>query len=270
MKKIKNQTGITLIALIITIIVMLILVAVTISVAMQGGIFNNAKEAKDKTKRETDREELIATMVGAYNSSGAFDINLVGTLPSEARWCDEDTENYSNTLNTNPAEGDWTGGWIITKGNNKFYIDEYGSVLDEKPETIETPDSEWWFNHGLTSNKVKYNQSYKGNNSDEIIINSEAGFTKYVENGNTREMGFLTNEAYNSYWNGLFGANDNVFYWMNGGEGAVHICYFNGNILNLYKITDVNILNSVVTGGYSVIENFLPENNEPLEIFVIQ
>ena len=40
----KKEKGITLIALIITIIVMLILVAVTISVALNGGLFNNAKD----------------------------------------------------------------------------------------------------------------------------------------------------------------------------------------------------------------------------------
>lgn len=50
MKKLKEQSGITLIALIITIIVMLILVSVTISKAINGGLFTNAKEAKFKTE----------------------------------------------------------------------------------------------------------------------------------------------------------------------------------------------------------------------------
>ena len=40
----KNQKGITLIALIITIIVMLILVAVTISVVLNGGLFEKAED----------------------------------------------------------------------------------------------------------------------------------------------------------------------------------------------------------------------------------
>lgn len=50
MEKLKEQSGITLIALIITIIVMLILVSVTISKAINGGLFTNAKEAKFKTE----------------------------------------------------------------------------------------------------------------------------------------------------------------------------------------------------------------------------
>ena len=45
----KGQKGITLIALIITIIVMLILVGVTISVALNGGLFKKAGEAVSET-----------------------------------------------------------------------------------------------------------------------------------------------------------------------------------------------------------------------------
>ncbi len=41
----KKDNGITLIALVITIIVMLILVIVTVSFAMNGGLFTNAREA---------------------------------------------------------------------------------------------------------------------------------------------------------------------------------------------------------------------------------
>lgn len=46
----KGQKGITLVALIITIIVMLILVGVTISVAMNGGLFSKADQAKRDTQ----------------------------------------------------------------------------------------------------------------------------------------------------------------------------------------------------------------------------
>ena len=93
MYKLKKQNGITLIALIITIIVMLILVAVTISVALNGGIFNNATDAKAKTQREIDREELISAMVGAYDNTGSFATSNVWELPRGAKWCNEDIEN---------------------------------------------------------------------------------------------------------------------------------------------------------------------------------
>ena len=60
MKKINKQNGITLIALIITIIVMLILVAVTINVALNGGLFDKAKTASDGTQRQVDKEILLS------------------------------------------------------------------------------------------------------------------------------------------------------------------------------------------------------------------
>ena len=55
-KQMKNQKGITLIALIITIIVMLILVGVSVTVALEGGLFSQAKTAVDKTKENRDAE----------------------------------------------------------------------------------------------------------------------------------------------------------------------------------------------------------------------
>ena len=121
----------------ITIIVMLILVAVTISVALNGGIFDRAKNASDKTQREVEREELIATMLGGYNSRGNFVIADVANKLLEAKWCTKVDTVYSETtpIDPTPGEGEsFTGCWIITKNNNKFYIDKDGTVLDEKPK----------------------------------------------------------------------------------------------------------------------------------------
>ncbi len=54
----KNQKGITLIALVITIIVLLILAGVSIAmISGQDGILGKAKTAADKTTIETDREQ---------------------------------------------------------------------------------------------------------------------------------------------------------------------------------------------------------------------
>ncbi len=61
MQKCKNQNGITLIALIITIIVMLILVGVTVTVALNGGLFSTAKGASKATNAEKDREQTLAS-----------------------------------------------------------------------------------------------------------------------------------------------------------------------------------------------------------------
>ena len=61
MKKLKTKNGITLIALVITIIVMLILVAVTISMAINGGLFEKAGQATKDTKNAMDAEQALAS-----------------------------------------------------------------------------------------------------------------------------------------------------------------------------------------------------------------
>ena len=57
-----NNSGITLIALVITIIVMLILVAVTISIAVNGGLFDYAGNAVKETEKEKQKELELANL----------------------------------------------------------------------------------------------------------------------------------------------------------------------------------------------------------------
>lgn len=52
----KEQKGITLVALVITIIVMLILVGVSVTVALKGGLFDTAKQARDNTNTAKEQE----------------------------------------------------------------------------------------------------------------------------------------------------------------------------------------------------------------------
>lgn len=62
-KRLGNQGGITLIALIITIIVMLILVTVTVRVAIDTNLFGHAKNAIDKY---SDSEKNDADAINGY------------------------------------------------------------------------------------------------------------------------------------------------------------------------------------------------------------
>ena len=55
-REFKNNKGITLIALVITIIVMLILVAVTIAMAVDGGLFSKATYAGLKSNEAVKAE----------------------------------------------------------------------------------------------------------------------------------------------------------------------------------------------------------------------
>ena len=55
----KEQKGITLVALVITIIVMLILVGVSVTVALNGGLFTTAETAVTNTEEELIKENRL-------------------------------------------------------------------------------------------------------------------------------------------------------------------------------------------------------------------
>ena len=120
MKKLEKQNGITLIALIITIIVMLILVGVTVSVALNGGLFDTSKTATTQTQLELEKEALLSSVVGAIKTDGTVDFTkLDADLPTN-EW------RGSNGTYTSP------------KGNI-FIVDENGRI--EKGSIKYTPYS---------------------------------------------------------------------------------------------------------------------------------
>ena len=64
----KDERGITLIALVITIIVMLILVAVTINIAVNGGLFGYAGNAARETEQAKNDEQNWASVEGGLST----------------------------------------------------------------------------------------------------------------------------------------------------------------------------------------------------------
>ena len=88
MEKLKTKKGITLIALVITIIVMLILVAVTISMAINGGLFEKAGKATGDTKNAMNAEQALAS--GQITIDGktyaSIDEYLAGNSSAEHNW----------------------------------------------------------------------------------------------------------------------------------------------------------------------------------------
>ena len=74
----KGQKGITLIALVITIIVMLILVAVTITMAINGGLFERAGEAAQETNGAVTNEQALAN--GTVSVNGVADDASINNL----------------------------------------------------------------------------------------------------------------------------------------------------------------------------------------------
>ncbi len=107
----KNKTGITLIALIITIIVMGILVSVTINFVTNGGIIGKSKEAARQMQIEADRESLLSEVVAAYDVQTGF-ISF-------------------EELNEGIKNIEFTGfnGEYTSKSGNKFYVNETSGII---------------------------------------------------------------------------------------------------------------------------------------------
>ena len=99
MKKLKTQKGITLIALVITIIVMLILVAVTISMAINGGLFEKAGKATGDTKNAMDAEQQLAD--GRIQIDGKTYASIDDYLAEKAMLTYDETPKENGVLTAN-------------------------------------------------------------------------------------------------------------------------------------------------------------------------
>ena len=108
-----NFNGITLIALIITIIVMLILVGVTITVALNGGLFTTAQNAATNTIIEAEKEQLLSAVATAYDTE-------TGTI-SKAKL----QENLGNNWN---VEGDAAPYTVTSPKGNVYTVTEKGEI----------------------------------------------------------------------------------------------------------------------------------------------
>lgn len=81
----KNQKGITLIALIITIIVMLILVSVSITIAIQTGLFKSASDAtKNWNEAQTNEVDVDSKVNATVNGNSVTGLqNIVNAYTTD-------------------------------------------------------------------------------------------------------------------------------------------------------------------------------------------
>ena len=129
--------------MIITIIVMLILVAVTVNLANEkGGLFVTTRKAASETQAAAEKETLSAELVGAIKAGGEFDISAVN-LPDNMKWCDEGDNDFNSVNKEHPSKGE--ASWVITKNNNKFYVNKNGNLSDTASITWEEARTSKWY-----------------------------------------------------------------------------------------------------------------------------
>ena len=152
----KGQKGITLIALIITIIVMLILVVVTINMAVNGGLFANAKEGADKTQREADKELLISATLEAMKDDGSIDMSRLPTIADGLGF------NYSN------------GEYVKRDTLNRFTVSSDGLKIQWIGNG--TPVNPWP-GRGLATSNVVFDKAYHTDVEDvpDMVFYSDGG-----------------------------------------------------------------------------------------------
>ena len=204
-EKLKKSSGITLIALIITIIVMLILVAVTVNLANEkGGLFVTTRKAASETQAAAEKETLSAELVGGIKAGGEFDISAVN-LPDNMKWCDEGDNDFNSVSKGQPSKGE--ASWVITKNNNKFYVNENGNLSDTASITWEEAYTKGWLylddgeekilRYGGTEKSIVLTQKIDKVPVFEALNEEEPTFKGYIDFDTTKndiKITFFENE----------------------------------------------------------------------------
>ena len=117
----KNQKGITLVALVITIIILLILAGISINQLAGSGLFEKAKKAEEESKKS---QELENSILGDYANK---------------------IDGYVSGIGDIIADGSWTGkvnSPKLMKGMTGVYWDETG-----KEVTVTTDNQNKWYDY---------------------------------------------------------------------------------------------------------------------------
>ena len=122
----KKQSGITLVALVITIIVMLILVGVTVNVTLDGKLFGTAKTAANDTQMKIDRDVVETAVFACLNRESDIysKILIKNNLPTE--WLDVTGEDGGPYTIVSPSGNKF----LVLSDGEVFTLNEYGFYYD--------------------------------------------------------------------------------------------------------------------------------------------
>ena len=209
----KKQKGITLIALIITIVILLILATITIDVAIDGKLFDTAKDAVDKTNDRVSQEQEIIdeimnewdkieegtssntnpggennitgednNTIGGENNNTGGGIEITDNTPPIVNVTIGETTTKSITVNVT-AQDNETG--MIAQPQYTYYIKESSSSAYQQKTTSATSSYTYT---GLTQGttydiKVEVNGDEAGNIGTGTIQETTGRVTSALEEG---------------------------------------------------------------------------------------
>ena len=168
-QKLKNNKGITIVALVITIIIMLILAGVTVKIATGGGIIDKTKNTSDEFEIEQEKEKV---------KSGYLSYKTAKMVDNDAKLSVEDAKTTGN------ATSGWTA--TFTKTNNEYKLTKDGKVILTKKNGIDviwTDNGNDTFTKGDVTLKV----------GDIVNYDEGAGYSTTVE---VSKSGYVNNQTY--------------------------------------------------------------------------
>lgn len=153
MRRTNKQSGITLVALVITIIILLILAGIAISSLTQTGLFSKAQEAKQKTEEKAEEENTTLNeyekWIAKYENNGykgqpITNVDTTKTNPEGAM-----------PKGTTGIEGNANKGIVIKDSNDNEW------VWVEVPKTIFTTAKNNTEYTNIKADLVKYSKEYR-------------------------------------------------------------------------------------------------------------
>lgn len=197
----KNKaSGITLIALIITVIIMVILAGVTVNVAINGGLFESAGNAKESTEIVSEKEAVQKAVIFAENASKTGII----TIAEMQKAINKFEEGKTATAMQN-------GENIVVKFNesNRYYeIDNKGNV--EGPKEPVKDEMAGDITKGGKYDGTSIEKAFQINCIEDLVAFS------IMTNGGNSTLGLASNSFSNKYviltesidFNSIFSYND--------------------------------------------------------------
>ena len=95
---IRNQKGITIIALVATIIVMLILLGVTIDLSLDGQLFGAAEQVKNQTQILEEKEQLLSQALIKLEANGKVNFDKLKPILIEKYGATKIESNTDNSI----------------------------------------------------------------------------------------------------------------------------------------------------------------------------
>ena len=266
-QKLKNEEGITLVALVITIIVLLILAGVTLSMVMgESGIFGKANSAKEKTQLSNAEETIKLAVLENQVKSVSGDAALTNDQLKEeiakklteqgytvsgstVTYYGDKTIDIENYLEKESTSKSYNIGDSVTIGSEEFFvISDKGTtvellakyVLNSAATAQENKDTDcafstdnYWKNETLPSSSPYFNlNTYQA-------VQNDTGSAVYKANSYAKSLGatsgrLLTYEEANSLKDSYsdiifvtYGASK--FYWLGSARSASSVWLVIGN-----------------------------------------